>query len=215
MKLTYLALATLTLLGSSFSAQAADRTFGDGSLPDFLKPFDINDDGKLDEGERQAAKAALREKAKEKHEDFLTKWDTNKDGKLDALELKAAREAQKAKVEELRTKRFNDADKNDDGLLSLVEFTATIPTGVLPSGAAALIFAHLDTDGTPGISLAEFLAGCGPRPPAGGGGGTPPPPTLPDWIKPYDLNNNGILEPSEDQALRADIASGKVVPPTR
>jgi Ca2+-binding EF-hand superfamily protein len=211
MKLTHITLATLTLMGLSFTAQAADRTFGDGSLPDFLKPFDVNEDGKLDETERQAAKAALRERAKEKHEDFLTKWDTNKDGKLDAAELKAARDAQKIKVEELRTKRFNDADTDDSGDLNLAEFTATIPTGHLPEGAAALIFARLDADDSTGISLAEFLAGCGPRPP--GGGGTPPP--LPDWIKPYDINNNGILEASENRALQADIAAGIVVPPRR
>jgi Ca2+-binding EF-hand superfamily protein len=213
MKLALFALAALTLMGAGNSARAVDKTFGDGSLPDFLKPFDVDGDGKLSAEERQAAKAAIREKAKASHEEFLKKWDTDGDGKLSADELKAARDAQKAKVEELRTKRFTDADKDADGQLSKAEFTATVPATHLPVGAVDLIFAHLDKDASGGISLAEFLAGCGPRPAGGGGGTPPPPPALPDWVKPYDLNNDNILQPAEWTALQADIASGKVVPP--
>ncbi len=175
MKLTYIALAALALLGSANHVSAADKTFGNGTLPDFLKPFDVDGDGKLSIEERQAAKAALDAKKKEKHEDFITKWDTNGDGKLDDTEKAAARDAMRAKLIELRTKRFNDADKDSNGQLTKVEFSAIVPADHLPAGALDLIFAHLDADASGGISLAEFLAGCapeGPRPPA-----PPVPPT--------------------------------------
>ena len=46
---------------ASLGAASADKkkkTFGDGTLPEFLVPYDVNEDGELDAEERQAARAA-------------------------------------------------------------------------------------------------------------------------------------------------------------
>ena len=45
-----------TLLGGTSLAQADDRSFGDGTLPEFLQQYDVNEDGVLDEEERQAVR---------------------------------------------------------------------------------------------------------------------------------------------------------------
>jgi hypothetical protein len=43
------------LLGSVF-AQDLSKSFGDGTLPEFLMRYDVNEDGIIDEEERQAVK---------------------------------------------------------------------------------------------------------------------------------------------------------------
>lgn len=61
--------------------------------------YDADQDGKLSDEEKAAAKQAAKEKAKETREKNLEKYDANKDGKLDAEERakqKADREAEKA-----------------------------------------------------------------------------------------------------------------------
>ena len=78
-----------------------------------LEKYDANKDGKLDEAEAAAMKAAIAAKAKATREANLAKYDANKDGKLDDSEkaamkadhdaakaaAKAAREAKKAAKE--------------------------------------------------------------------------------------------------------------------
>lgn len=51
----------------------------------FVKKYDKNGDGKLDEKEREAAR-------KDRQAEFVKKYDKNGDGKLDDVERKAARE---------------------------------------------------------------------------------------------------------------------------
>lgn len=58
-----------------------------------LEKFDTNHDGKLDETERAAAKAFLKQKREALHEKLLAKFDTNHDGKLEPDELAAAKAA--------------------------------------------------------------------------------------------------------------------------
>ena len=47
------------LLGSVF-AQDLNKSFGDGTLPEFLMRYDVNEDGIIDEEERQARAALSR-----------------------------------------------------------------------------------------------------------------------------------------------------------
>ena len=177
---------------------AADlNPFGTGALPEILKPFDVDGDGKLSQEERQAYLQAVRDGQVARPDrperpdrpdrpDHPTgnPWDTDGDGVLSDAEKAAAQAAIRARILEQRTKHFDDLDKDDDGFLSLAELEA-IPG--IRAGNAARILAHLDKDpdGTGPevadgkVSKEEFLnalrpphpADGGPRP---GGGGTPP-----------------------------------------
>jgi hypothetical protein len=95
------ALATLAALGTA--AWAGDAPAADGKHHELraklLEKFDANHDGRLDEGERAAAKAALKERRGEHHGELkakvLAKFDADHDGKLDEAERAAARAALK------------------------------------------------------------------------------------------------------------------------
>lgn len=154
------------LLGSFTAARAEDRKpFGNGTLPEFLKPYDVDGDGKLSVEERQAYEKAVREAAKEKAHEKKVMWDTDGDGKISEEERAAAVEAMRKKIEEERAKRFDELDKNDDGKLSAAEFLR-VPN--IRQEIADRILAHLDKDGDGFISKEEFLAALqppAPRPP--------------------------------------------------
>ena len=74
---------------------------------ELLDKFDTNHDGKLDDGEKAAARAAFAARIKEKHPELFAKIDTNGDGVLSADEMKAARE----KLKELRQHKGQGAGK--------------------------------------------------------------------------------------------------------
>ena len=177
MKLTHTLLLCTTLLGSAAITRADDRKpFGNGTLPEFLKAYDVDGDGKLNVEERQAYQKAVREAAKEKAKERKNPWDTDGDGKLSEEERKAAVEAMRKKIEEERAKRFDELDKDDDGFLSAAEFTR-VPN--IKEEIAKRILDHLDTEPKDGkISKDEFLAAlkppAPPRPPV-----PPTPPTPP------------------------------------
>jgi hypothetical protein len=101
-----LALATLAALGTA--AWAGDAPARDGKHPQLraklLEKFDADHDGKLDESERAAAKAALKEHRGEHRGELkarlLEKFDADHDGKLDESERAAAKAAlQKRRAE--------------------------------------------------------------------------------------------------------------------
>ncbi len=204
MKLT-IALVTSALFATGVSVKAqSGRSFGDGTLPDFIKPYDITQVGSLTAEEREAARKGLTDRTKDA---LLAKWDANGDGKLDLAELELARKAALAEITKIRTDRFNAADLDADGFLSLAEFTAALPkdTAVLTIPA---LFASLDTDKDGKISLAEFLAPC-PKPPE------PKPLPQPTPFKPMrfadvDTNKDGSISLDE---LTAYIATLPVPPP--
>jgi len=198
MKLT-IALIAWAFLATGMSVKAqSGRSFGDGTLPEFLKPYDTNNDGVLSAEEREAA----RQGRIERMEDALAKWDTNGDGVLSPTEIEAARKACRDAIDAIRKKHFTDADTNSDGYLSLAEFTAMIPAP--PTGAPVLtaadilrMFNFLDTDKDGKISLAEFLAPC-PQP--------PPPPPMPPILEllrfgEVDTNKDGVISPDEFSAF--------------
>lgn len=138
------------------SAQDVVRSpFGTGEMPEFLRPYDLDCDGKLSTEERQAFEVAYREAAKA----TVTKripWDTDGDGKLSDAEKAHARASVAVKVAENRTKRFREIDNDGDGFLSVAE-AQKIP-GCDEKSAKRMI-ANLDKE-TPRdgrVSLAEFL----------------------------------------------------------
>lgn len=86
-----------------------------------LEEFDANADGKLDEGEREAARTALRERFEQRKQEMLRTFDADGDGKLGETERKAAREAHR---QQRQARWFKAVDANEDGLLSPEELEA-------------------------------------------------------------------------------------------
>lgn len=185
MKLHTTLLLSAVLTVTAGISQAGDRNpFGNGGLPEILKAYDIDGDGKLSEEERQAFIQAVKDGTApkperpvrpEKPEDGVrppNPWDTDGDGVLSDAEKAAAREAIRAKIEEQRSKRFDELDADDDGSLTLEEFSAA--PGIRPE-AAARIFARLDKDDNDAVSKEEFLAALTPPGPRPGGDGGPRP----------------------------------------
>ena len=80
---------------------------------EFLKKFDKNGDGKLDDSE----KAVMKQAKQARHAEMLAKYDTNKDGKLDESEKEAMKKAHHEKM----LKKY---DKDRDGVLSEEEKAA-------------------------------------------------------------------------------------------
>ena len=186
MKLHTLLLSSSVLLGAAAVVNAGDRNpFGNGELPEILKPFDTDGNGRFSEEERQAYLLAVREgqvprpdrpeRPDRPDHPRANPFDTDGDGVLSDEEKAAAQEAIRARILEQRSKRFDDLDKNDDGFLILDEING-IPG--IREGHAARILAHLDKDLDKQVSKEEFLHALrsplppGPRP--GDGGGTPP-----------------------------------------
>ena len=160
----YITALLATAMAATVHGQEAKpprQAFGTGELPEFLKPYDLDNDGKLSVEERQAFEQAVREAGPLKRPDRKNPWDTNEDGKLSEEEKEAARAAVAQKVGDIRSKRFAELDADKDGLLTVAEL------GAIPAVNAERItrmVEHLDDDKDGKISLAEFNAALKPLP---------------------------------------------------
>ena len=112
-----------SLLGTGVLAKAEDAPKGPPphKIPaEVIKEFDKDGDGKLNEDERAAAKAAHEKK-------MLEKFDTDKDGKLSDDEKAAARAAHEKEV-------IAKFDKDGDGKLNEEEKKAAHEAGAFGPG---------------------------------------------------------------------------------
>lgn len=80
--------------------------------------FDANEDGRLDEAEREAARAFMEEKKGEMKARFLEQWDADGDGQISDVEKQAARDAHRARMEERRAQIVGEFDADGDGELT-------------------------------------------------------------------------------------------------
>ena len=147
MKMTHILISALTL--SSLVAQTADRP-----LPEFLQQFDTNEDGTIDEEERQAIRD-LRDKMREENR---TSIDLDNDGETSAEEVKAARADLRAKISARRLEKFKEI-AGKDSLISKEEYAAIPGVNRLPNFVFDAIFDRLDLDQSGEISSKEFFKG--------------------------------------------------------
>jgi len=215
MKPTFILVTAMALSGGLCQVTAEDRPIFPippilKELPDLLKPYDVDGDDKLSLEEWRAFVADQRPDRP------ANPIDADGDGQITREEIEAFRAAVKARIEAEQLARFDEADTDDDGFLSLEEFTATLP-GRIPDAIVERLFNHCDADGDGKISKEEFLKCLGrptrPMPPRPPKPDLPPKPDdprpLPDFLKPFDLNGDGVL--SRDEILRA-ILDGKWPP---
>ena len=174
MKITHSFILCMALMSSALIVKAEDRKpFGNGILPEFLKSYDVDKDGKLSVEERQAYEKAMREAAKAKIKEKQLLWDADGDGTISDKEREAALAAMRKKIEDERGNRFDELDKNGDKKLTAAEFLR-VPN--LKEDIGKRIIAHLDADKDGFISKGEFLGALKPptppvRPTPGGLGG--------------------------------------------
>lgn len=155
---TLLALATLVAGPVLMAAEGEDRPKrhdGERGHGAELKKFDTNGDGKLDDAEKAAMRAAVGDRLKKNHPELFTKLDTNGDGALSEDEMKAGRE----KMRELHDKK-EKADTNGDGKVDDAERAAKRAEMAEKLKAKhPELFAKLDTNGDGTLSEEEAKAG--------------------------------------------------------
>ncbi|MBB07718.1 MAG: hypothetical protein CMN03_05595, partial [Roseibacillus sp.] len=138
-----------------------ERCFGHGKLPEILRQFDLNDDGRIDVEERQAAKEARRQAQAERRAALIEEWDTDGDGELSREEREAAREAarneRRAALQDKREEMFEQV-AGEDGCLDWNEFKHLKPFRHKPSWYVASIFRRVDADDDNCISFEEFTS---------------------------------------------------------
>ena len=157
MKIKYLPILAIALGIGIATTIAGHRTFGDGKLPEILEQFDLNEDGVIDEEERQAAKEARRAARSERRAEHIAEFDTDGDGELSDEEKEAARDARRAALQAKREEKFAEI-AGEDGCLDPEEFAALPPFEGKDPERVAGIFDRLDADEGGCVSLEEFSA---------------------------------------------------------
>ena len=123
------------------------KSFGDGTLPEFLAKYDVNEDGSIDEEERQA----IKEERKAARAGRRAKIDIDGDGKISLDQ----RELLRKRIIAKRAEKFTEI-AGDDGVLSLTEMTDLKAFQNMPEERLTSLFARLDADNSGEVNLEEF-----------------------------------------------------------
>jgi len=108
MRTHLLAVAVMMVSGFAVSSFAGDKQRNPEMHKKLLEKFDKDGDGKLNEEERAAAKAAFQNKHPEAREKVIAHFDKDGDGKLNEEEraaAKAAHEKREGKREQRKEKK--------------------------------------------------------------------------------------------------------------
>lgn len=164
---TYLFLCLLIL---PVTGLAQDRTFGTGTLSEFLSLYDVDDSGGLSPEELKALSADRKNSknlgkqrgssSKNSKSRVKNRWDTDGDGKISHSEREAAKSAIRNQIEARRALRFDEVDNNSDGFLTLAEFNSISAVGEVDEarpGVSEELYYNLDLDNDGKVSKQEFL----------------------------------------------------------
>jgi hypothetical protein len=138
---------TSSLLISAVMANHNAKSFGDGTLPEFLAKYDVNEDGSIDEEERQA----IKEERQAARAGGPAKIDIDGDGKISLDQ----RELLRKRIIAKRAEKFTEI-AGDDGVLSLTEMTDLKAFQNMPEERLTSLFARLDADNSGEVNLEEF-----------------------------------------------------------
>lgn len=154
MNLTIILITSSLLVGAVIADHIA-KSFGDGTLPEFLVKYDVNEDGSIDEEERQA----IKEERKAARAERRARADTNGDGMISsderAEERELLRESLRKRIIAKRAEKFTEI-AGDDGHLSLEEMAELKPFQHVSEERITSIFARLDADESGHVTLEEF-----------------------------------------------------------
>ena len=164
---TYLFLCLLIL---PVTGLAQDRTFGTGTLSEFLSLYDVDDSGGLSPEELRALSADRKNSknlgkqrgnsSKKSKSRVKNRWDIDGDGKISHSEREAAKSAIRNQIEARRALRFDEVDNNSDGFLTLAEFNSISAVGEVDEarpGVSEELYYNLDLDNDGKVSKQEFL----------------------------------------------------------
>lgn len=176
---TYLFLCLLIL---PVTGLAQERTFGNGTLSEFLSLYDVDDSGGLSPEELRALSAdrknsknngnkgnkgnsakrgiQLGNGPKNRVARVKSRWDTDGDGKISHSEREAAKSAIRKQIEARRALRFDEVDNNSDGFLTLAEFNSISAVSAVDEarpGVSNELYYNLDLDNDGKVSKEEFL----------------------------------------------------------
>lgn len=143
-------LIAICLLGSVF-AQNLKKSFGDGTLPEFLMRYDVNEDGIIDEEERQAVKEERKAARKKNRSESRP----NPNSQTSLEERLAARDSIRERILSKRAEKFAKI-AGKDGVLSLEELANLPPFKNALSERIDSIFRRLDSDRSGDVTLEEF-----------------------------------------------------------
>ena len=132
------------------------RTFGNGTLSEFLSVYDADADGVLSPDELDV----LRSDRMNRRNRLKSRWDTDGNGKISNAEREAAKMAIRRQIEARRAQRFDEVDNNSDGFLSLAEFNSIAAVDVVNGarpGVSDELYQNLDLDNDGKVSKREFL----------------------------------------------------------
>lgn len=156
-----IALTLLALLPAWIMADENEKTFGDGTLPEIVAVFDLDNSGDLSSEEAQAMRDARRDARNNRRTQVLAEFDLDGDGKLNKEEKEAAQAYLTQKIIEKRAQYFHNADADESGALSKEEFIAIPSVAKLAERRPEIIdaiFNKLDKNKDGVVTLEEFLA---------------------------------------------------------